>query len=152
MYCNCGSLIPKKRIDLGYNTCVNCSDVKKVKAVDIVYHKTGNTIEALPSDIADEINAKSSRRGFGIMKGMQSGGEKIYNPKNIKVGASNNIIGATEFQLNEIGNEMFEIYDVLGVDESNKFINLKFHQNIISLSQKNKLLKSLNLISSNEKH
>lgn len=151
MYCHCGQSIHSKRLKLGYNTCIECSTEVQVKSVDITYHKTGNTIEVLPADVADEINKKSQRRGFGIMKGMQPSGSSSYNPKNIKHGASNIYIGATEIVFNEIGKEMIEIYDILGMNDSNKFINLKFQQNIISLSQKNKLLKIINLINYNEK-
>ena len=43
----CNSEIPKKRIDLGYTTCIDCSTVEQYGCVDIVYHKTGNTVQPM---------------------------------------------------------------------------------------------------------
>lgn len=145
MICKCGNNIPDARIRLGYINCINCSDVQQVRSVDITYHKTGNTIQVLPKDAADDINKKSQRRGFGIMKGMQPSGSSIYNPKNIKYGASNTILGATDIVYNEIGVEMMEVYDILGFDEACKFINKKFTNDVINLRQKNNLIKSIKL-------
>ena len=45
--CSCGNIIPKKRVEMGYKVCVECSTTEKYGCIDIIYHKTGNTIEIL---------------------------------------------------------------------------------------------------------
>jgi len=50
-----------------------------VGCVDIVYHKTGNTIQVMPKEQADAVNKAAKRSGFGTltsMKGGSGGGEK----------------------------------------------------------------------------
>ena len=53
---NCKKEIPQGRVDLGYKVCVDCSDVERYGCVDIVYHKTGNTIQIMPQEDAAKIN------------------------------------------------------------------------------------------------
>lgn len=67
------SKIPKGRIDLGFNVCVECSTVEAVSCVDITYHKTGNTIQITDKATADRLNKLSQRSGYGIMRGLRSG-------------------------------------------------------------------------------
>ena len=69
--CKCGNMIPEGRLNLGYSTCVNCSSVEAYGCVAISNHKTGNTIQVLPSKIADNINRLASRKGYGVMSGMK---------------------------------------------------------------------------------
>ena len=38
-----------------------------VGVVDVVYHKTGNTIEITTGEVADSVRKLSRRRGFGTM-------------------------------------------------------------------------------------
>jgi hypothetical protein len=71
--CKCGQEIPTKRVELGYNVCVNCSKVEVYGCVDVVYHKTGNTIEIMPKEAVEQYNKLARRSGFGIMSGLRSG-------------------------------------------------------------------------------
>ncbi len=71
MKCKCGTLIPKRRLDLGFKNCVNCSTTEQYGCVEISNHKTGNTIQILPKSIADNINRLSQRKGYGVMSGMK---------------------------------------------------------------------------------
>ena len=71
MQCNkCKSEIPAKRVELGYKVCVKCSTVESYGCVDIVYHKTGNTVQPVDKRTAELINKASRRSGFGVMRGM----------------------------------------------------------------------------------
>jgi hypothetical protein len=71
--CKCGSEIPEKRTELGYKECVKCSKVEVYGCVDVVYHKTGNTIEIMDKASVEQYNKMARRTGFGIMSGMRSG-------------------------------------------------------------------------------
>ena len=53
--------------------CVNCSTAEAVSCVDVIYHKTGNTIQIMDKESADKINKLAKRSGFGIMAGMKGG-------------------------------------------------------------------------------
>lgn len=69
----CGNKIPQGRIDLGYSVCVECSDVKRYGCVDVVEHKTGNTIQVLPREDAEQANKLTQRTGFGTLRSLRSG-------------------------------------------------------------------------------
>ena len=69
--CACKQTIPQGRIDLGYKTCVDCSSVEAYGCVGISNHKTGNTIQILPKEVAENINRLSARKGYGVMTGMK---------------------------------------------------------------------------------
>jgi hypothetical protein len=71
MNCQCGKEIPEKRTQLGYRDCVECSTVERVGCIDIVYHKTGNTIEITDRETAEKIRKLSRRNAKGIMVGMK---------------------------------------------------------------------------------
>ncbi len=71
MKCICNNIIPQGRLDLGYHTCVNCSTAQPYGCVAISNHKTGNTIQVLPKEVADNINRLSARKGYGVMSGMK---------------------------------------------------------------------------------
>lgn len=73
-YCSkCGDEMPLLRITkYGYKHCVRCSSVQKVGGVQITNHKTGNTIQILPAELADRINELSKREGYGVCKGMKT--------------------------------------------------------------------------------
>lgn len=55
----------------GYKRCVNCSLVQRVGGVQIANHKTGNEVQILPMEIANNINRLASRSGYGVMSGMK---------------------------------------------------------------------------------
>ena len=59
--------LPKTKV------CVNCSTEDYVSCVDVIYHKTGNTIQIMDKESADKINKLAKRSGFGIMAGMKGG-------------------------------------------------------------------------------
>ena len=60
-YCRCGNELHQVRINLGYNKCVQCSDVQQVSYVPIIEHKTGNSIQIVSQELSNLVH-KSWRR------------------------------------------------------------------------------------------
>jgi len=68
----CGGDMPVLRVvKYGYKSCVNCSSVARVGGIPITNHKTGNTIQVVPMDVANNINRLAQRSAYGICKGMK---------------------------------------------------------------------------------
>jgi hypothetical protein len=68
----CGNDMPLlRREKYGYKCCVNCSTVERVGGAPITNHKTGNTIQILPKEIADNIVRLAQRQGYGVCRGMK---------------------------------------------------------------------------------
>ena len=68
----CGGKMPELRfIKYGYRHCVNCSTTERVGGVAIANHKTGNEIQIVPMDVANNINRLAARSGYGVCKGMK---------------------------------------------------------------------------------
>ena len=68
----CGGDMPLLRLTkFGYKNCVNCSTVQRVGGVPITNHKTGNTIQVVDKDTADNIIRLSQRKGYGVCSGMR---------------------------------------------------------------------------------
>ena len=55
MNCRCNNIIPQPRLDLGYKTCINCSQVEAYGCIAISNHKTGNTIQVVAKEVADRV-------------------------------------------------------------------------------------------------
>ena len=76
---SCKSDISVHRLELLPETkfCVTCSKEESVGCVDIIYHKTGNTIQIMPKSKADFINKSARRNGFKSSLSGSSGKSKI---------------------------------------------------------------------------
>ena len=140
---NCDKDIPQKRIKLGFKKCVNCSDTEKYGVVDVVYHKTGNTVEIMDAKSAEAINKAAKRSGYGVMRGMTKGGSKsisTYNPngKNKGAGASTSFVG-NEIGFNKVGEKAMLFFEIAGIDSAFEVIEKAFKNMEINLYQRNKL-------------
>ena len=80
---------------MGYKVCVECSTTERYGCIDIVYHKTGNTIEILEAEDARKMKKLSQRRGFGSLRSMGPGSSDT-GKKEIKIGASMAFIGTPQ--------------------------------------------------------
>ena len=69
MKCKCNKIIPIQRVNLNYNTCVNCSTVEQYGCAPITFHKTGNSIQIMSSEDAAKIAKMTRRKGYGTMLG-----------------------------------------------------------------------------------
>ena len=68
----CDGDMPELRLTkYGYKHCVNCSSVERVGGVPITNHKTGNTIQVVPMEVANNLNRLAARSGYGVCKGMK---------------------------------------------------------------------------------
>jgi hypothetical protein len=68
----CSGSMPALRFTkYGYRSCINCSDTQKVGGVPITNHKTGNSIQVVPMEVANRINRLAARQGYGVCKGMK---------------------------------------------------------------------------------
>jgi hypothetical protein len=140
---NCEKEIPKKRVELGYKKCVNCSDTEKYGVVDVVYHKTGNTVEIMDAKTAEAINKASKRSGYGVMRGMTKGGSKsisMYKPTGKSVGnpVSTSFVG-NEVTFEKIGQKAMLFFDIGDFDSIEKIINRALDDMEISNSQAKQL-------------
>jgi len=72
---SCRTTIPAQRLRVlpGTLHCASCSSEEPVGCVDIVYHKTGNTIQIMPREQAQAINKSARRSGFGSLASMRGG-------------------------------------------------------------------------------
>ena len=75
MKCKCDIEIPAARVNLGFRVCVQCSQEQAVSCIDIIYHKTGNTIQQCSKEQAEAIRKVSRRSGFGAAAGMRAGSD-----------------------------------------------------------------------------
>lgn len=129
----CNSLIPSKRASLGFRTCVDCSDVEGYGFVNIINHKTGNTIQPLPKEQAAAINKIGDRKRFGtILKGGSK--STTYNPKNLKHGCSITFVGS-ETSFNEVGEAAVKMLDTKGFEAASLYIERQAQNLFISGSQ-----------------
>ena len=132
--CNtCGSKMPEKRVELGYSDCVKCSTTESYGFVNIINHKTGNTVQPMPKDQADAINKIGDRKRFGTVL---RGGSKsdTYNPKNIKFGASLVQIGSPKL-FEKVGEEAMFLLETSGFDTASSYIEKEVKNYNISGSQ-----------------
>jgi hypothetical protein len=140
----CDKEIPQKRIELGFKKCVNCSDTEKYGVVDVVYHKTGNTVEITDAKTAEAVNKAAKRSGYGVMRGMTKGGSKMsstYNPKGKSKNTncvSTSFVGTT-VSFNKIGEKAMLFFEVAGIDAAYEVIEKAFKEMEINIYQRNKL-------------
>jgi len=62
MFCKCGQTVHPVRLELGYTTCVRCSQVKTYSYVPIIEHKTGNTIQIVSQELSAVVHKSWRRR------------------------------------------------------------------------------------------
>jgi hypothetical protein len=132
MKCRCGSQIPLRRIELGYAECVNCSTVEQVGCIDIVYHKTGNTIQITDKETAERMRELSRRTGFGTLRGMKPGSKSdTYNPKGKIIKGSNLMARAVlpdPKRFEEAGAISWDILEREGFDAAMKWLQKKIDE------------------------
>ena len=139
---NCGCSIPTKRIELGYKECIDCSTVDTYGTIDIVYHKTGNTVQHVDKETAKHINKISRRPGFGSNLGrIGKGGAKEFSSK-INIGASTVFIGS-EAMFEKVGEEAMYKLDLLGLDKALAYLDKCLENITINYQQYNKIKQAI---------
>ena len=120
MKCKCSNIIPEKRIQMGYKVCVECSTTERYGCIDIIYHKTGNTIEILDAEDARKMKKLSQRRGFGSLRSMGPGSSDT-GKKVIHFGASLAFIGTPE-NFEKEGEKAVVYLETFGIEKAIKSI------------------------------
>lgn len=142
---DCDKEIPQKRIDLGYKKCVNCSDTEKYGVIDVVYHKTGNTVEITDAKTAEAVNKAAKRSGYGVMRGMTKCGSKsssAYNPTGISKHkgkcVSTAFIGS-QMTFEKVGEKAMLFFEIGGINSAYEIIEKALKEMEINIHQRNKL-------------
>jgi len=130
MKCRCGNEIPEGRLKLGYRECVSCSTVEQVGCVDIVYHKTGNTIQITDKETAEKMRELSRRTGFGTLRGMKPGQKSdTYKPKGKLGSGSGNLMARAvtpdPIRFEEAGKEALLLLEIWGFEKAQAFLQKK---------------------------
>tara|TARA_R110000822_G_scaffold297032_1_gene419596 strand:- start:249 stop:791 length:543 start_codon:yes stop_codon:yes gene_type:complete len=112
------------------NVCVNCSTEDYVSCVDVIYHKTGNTIQIMDKESADKIKKLSRRSGFGIMAGMKGGSGG---------GTSSKVLGnvtvfriPTEEDYQDVLKRLGEMLDFASREKCLKYVERQYESKLIS--------------------
>ena len=159
MKCKCGIEIPKGRISLGYKVCIDCSTEPRWSVVQVNYHKTGNTTEVIKDpEVAADFIFMSSRKGFGVMRGLTSSRKKtpiIKDPKPEKKieDTSPKIISKVcdrympKYYFEEVGEKAAKITEELGYDEGIKYIELSLEKKLIFKKQAEQLKQIIEFLS-----
>ena len=158
MKCKCGIEIPKRRIDLGYKVCVDCSTESRWSVVQVNYHKTGNTTEVIKDpEVAADFMFMSSRKGFGVMRGLTSSRKKTQIPKDPKpekkIDESPKVISRVcnrympKYYFEEVGEKTAKITEELGYDEGIKYIESSLEKKLIFKKQAEQLKQIIEFLS-----
>ena len=139
----CNKDIPQKRLELGFKKCVNCSDIEKYGVVDVVYHKTGNTVKIMDAKSAEVINKAAKRSGYGVMRGMTKSGSKStssYNPKGkLKTNCVSLSFVGNEVTFNKVGEKAMLFFETNGIESAFEVIEKAFKNTEINTNQRKKL-------------
>lgn len=145
----CGEALPHKRAQLGYTDCIKCSNVEPYGSVNIINHKTGNTVQPMPLSQARAINKIGDRKRFGtVLKGGSKNNN--YNPKNTKHQVPTAFVGS-EASFNMVGEKATMLFDEKGYEAAIEYINTVVSTYVINKSQGfkiKKVLTALNQINS----
>ena len=151
----CQGEFPSKRKELGYTTCVDCSDEKRWSVIPVIHHKTGNEFQVVKDpDVVAEFMAKSQRSGFGTLKGMTGSWRKHINPataapevkillNNKNVPVIKRIVSPPDpslYQDEEVAKAFFVLVDEDQVREAVEMLEKEFQSRKISPEARKQLL------------
>ena len=105
----CTHNIPKQRLALGYTTCVECSTEEKLGCIDTINHKTGNSIQVMSREDADQASKLLKRAGYSTLRAL-SGSSKTKQRKIIK-GCRLTNIGSQQLY-EQVGKTYADYYEV----------------------------------------
>jgi hypothetical protein len=118
----CDNQIAQERYDLGFRECLDCSTVEKKKALDVIFHKTGNCLQHLDAKEYNDVAKRFLRGGFRSNLGQIKGaGYKEFSRK-IEVGCSLAKVGS-EAMFNKVGEEAMFKLDILGLDKALAYLD-----------------------------
>jgi hypothetical protein len=142
----CRVNLPNKRIELGYNECIECANTEVYGTVPLTFHKTGNSLQHTSKETAHKINKAARRNTYGSNLGQIGKGGHTEFARKINVGCSTSFIGSQK-TFERIGEEAMLKLDLLGLDKALDFIKRKHESLSINTQQFNKLKQTLEAFS-----
>ena len=106
----CTHNIPKQRLALGYTTCVECSTEEKLGCIDTINHKTGNSIQVMSREEADQAIKLTKRAGFGTLRAITKGSSQRKTKYEFD-GCSTSQVGSQELY-EHVGKTYIDYLDV----------------------------------------
>ena len=148
-YCKvCSSVLPSKRVELGYVECTDCSTEEKKRKLDVIYHKTGNTLEHLDAKDFKDLEKRFLRKGFRSHLGAIKGNSEKEFSRKIEVGASTCVVGSNAM-FEKVGEEAMEKLDLLGLDRCLQYLDRCYQSARINQQQYTKLKNLVGILSEN---
>ncbi len=132
----CTHNIPKQRLALGYTTCVECSTEEKLGCIDTINHKTGNSIQVMSRDEADQAIKLTKRAGFGTLRAITKGSSQ-RKTKYQYDGCSTSQVGSQELY-EHVGKTYIDYLDV-DKDIAERYLTRSLDNFEISQLQYNKI-------------
>lgn len=127
MKCKCQLEIPEGRYILGYRTCVECSMEQPRGCIDIITHKTGNTIEQCSMQQSAAVRKASKRAGFGASIGMRAGSDRKMHVKITRRATPALLQCINKEVLDHEGSECMYILEHAGLPAMQKYLAAKVH-------------------------
>ena len=131
----CNHNIPQARLDLGYTECVDCSTVQKLGCIDTINHKTGNSIQVMSREDADQASKLLKRAGYSTLRSLTKTSKD--KPRKIIHGCALTQIGSEELY-HKIGTEYLNYYDV-DKNIAKRYLDRALDNAEISILQYNKI-------------
>jgi hypothetical protein len=157
MKCKCGTQIPEARVNMGYRVCVECSTEARWSVVPVNYHKTGNTAEIIKDpELAEEFMFMSSRKGFGVMRGMTSTRRKKVTrqePVEKKEEVQTTVIEPKvmsrympTYYFEEVGENAVKIAESESIDKALAYVETALNERLIYKKQADQIKEILNYL------
>jgi len=157
MKCKCGTQIPEARVNMGYRVCVECSTEARWSVVPVNYHKTGNTAEIIKDpELAEEFMFMSSRKGFGVMRGMTSTRRKKVTrqePVEKKEEVQPTVIEPKvmsrympTYYFEEVGENAVKIAESESIDKALAYVEAALNERLIYKKQADQIKEILNYL------
>ena len=138
----CKHNIPKPRLALGYTTCVECSTVEKYGCIDTINHKTGNSIQVMSREDADQASKLLKRAGYSTLRALSGG--SVTKKSKINKGCRLTNVGSQQLY-EQIGKTYVDYYDV-DRDLAARYLQRALNNYEISQLQYNTIIKLTQLI------
>jgi len=142
MKCKCKNIIPKARVALGYNVCVECSTEEKLGCIDTINHKTGNSIQVMSREDADKASKLLKRAGYSTLRALS--GKSVTKKRKIGKGCRLTSVGSEQLY-EQVGKTYLNYYDV-DQNLAARYLQRALDNYEISQLQYNKILQLHKLI------
>ena len=131
----CTHKIPKARLALGYDTCVECSTEQKLGCIDTINHKTGNSIQVMSREDADKASKLLQRAGYSTLRALS--GKSVMPRRKILHGCRLTDVGSDELY-EQVGKQYMDYLDV-DEDIAQRYLDRALNNFEISQLQYNKI-------------